>query len=106
MLVRLLARHRFGAPLSDKEIADKSGLPIVTVLTISQSPTWDGIDLPTMQKFLVGCGVDFCNPNQMKRHDAYLRKRPVRFKYLKTSPNWTSFYEPLVMAWLRSMQKI
>lgn len=101
ILVRLLARHKHGPPLSDEDISRSSGLPLALVYTISHSVDWSGIDLPTMHRFLSACQVDFENPRHMDRIDAYLRARPT-WKYLRKSPLWNTFYEPLIRRYLTS----
>ena len=103
LAVRLLARHPSAAVLTDKEIAEGSGLSPFRVFIISQQETWDGIDLPTMRKFLVGCRVNFCDWRQMNRIDAYLNSKP-KWRHLRDSPLWQSYYEPILLRYL-SMSK-
>jgi len=104
ILVRLLARHPHGKPLTDEEIAVRSGntLTPLQVADLSQRATWGSVDVLTMRRYLTACGVDFCNRKQMKRIDAYLRSKP-NFKYLRTSPAWNSFYLPLMLRWKESL---
>lgn len=104
ILVRLLARHPHGAPLSAHEIAIKGGLEPYQVEAISWNTSWSGIDLPTMRKFLTGCRIDFCNQTQMRRVYWYFRKRPT-WKYLRTSPNWLTIYYPMIKRWRESIAK-
>lgn len=89
ILVRLLARHRYNAPLSNAEIAQRSKLSIAAVAAIAVSPTWQDIDLPTMRAYLSACNVDFCNQQQMQRVKIYLRSKPT-WKYLKRSSSATA----------------
>jgi hypothetical protein len=106
ILVRLLARRKHGPPLSDREIAEASSLPIHQVFCISQSLTWDGIDLPTMRKFLTGCKVDFENTKQMDRVEAYLRIKPApSWQHLRMSPDWLTFYAPLIRRYRETILK-
>ncbi len=98
ILVRLLARYPHGRPFSDAEISERSGLNPIQVHAVSQCVTWEGVDVPTARKFLVGCGVDFCNRSDMKRIDTYVRKKPT-WKYLRTSPDWKTVYEPMMKRW-------
>jgi hypothetical protein len=87
ILCRLLARRKWGRPLTDTEIADRTdrivGPPgILVVLApievgkIALSTSWKGIDVYDMQAFLIGCNIDFCNAEQMKRIDSYIRSNP------------------------------
>lgn len=104
VLVRLLARHRHGPPLTDHEISKATGLPPVQVQCISHCTSWHGIDLPTMRSFLMGCGVDFENVDQLERVDSYLRSKPApTWKYLRLSPNW-AFYKQLMMLYKNSLK--
>lgn len=101
-LIRLLARSkRYGAPISAVEIAQRSGLHRVMVEGISQNCDWESIDLPTMQLFTQACHFDFCATADMRRAEDYLRRKPS-FRHLRTSPDWKSFYLPLMTTWRRS----
>lgn len=101
ILVRLLARHKHGPPLTDREIAERSRIPVARVFTIGQSLTWEGIDIPTARAYLVACGFDFENREQYKRVEAYLRKRPVTWQFLRKSPLWKTYFEPLMLRYIR-----
>lgn len=103
ILARLLARRKNGPPLSDIEIADRSGLSIIMVHAISQSLTWEDIPIVTMRQFMEACGVDIENPEQFNRVMAYLRK--PTWKYLRTSPLWKTYYLPLIQRYLASKTK-
>lgn len=103
ILIRLLARRRSGPPLSDLEIAERSGLPLFTVATLSQCTSWEGVDLPTMRKFLAGCGLDFTQYRVWNRVMAYLKSPVGNFKYLRTHPLWKTHYEPLMLRWHRTL---
>jgi hypothetical protein len=109
ILCRLLARHTRGKPLTTEEITQRSGLPRMAVLTLSFSATWAGTDLPTMRKFLQGCGIDFCNRTQFKRRENYLAlqarlagKNCRNWAYLRASPEWGTFYEPMMRTYIQS----
>ena len=104
ILCRLLARRKNGPPLTDKEIADRSGLTVFEVKTLSTLTRWDDVPVGTMWKFLVGCGTDFCKWADMKRIDAYRRSRPT-WKYLRRSGRWLDYYEPLLKAYAASLTK-
>jgi len=103
ILVRLLARHPNGPPLTEEEISQASGLPVHEIFCIGQSTDWSGIDLPKMRRFLVACRIDFENFTQMKRVDSYLRMKPT-WKYLRMSPIWKTFYEPLMIRYRKSIR--
>lgn len=110
-LCRLLARHRWGRPLTDIEICNapgliRNGVPILKltpreVFCLGESVTWRGVDIPTAHAFLIGCGIDFCNAKQMKRIDSYLRSKP-NFKYLRTDKEWQSKWEPMIKRWMEN----
>ena len=100
-LVRLLARHRYGAPLTTEEISNVSGLSAAKVEFISQgTASWREVLLSDVAPFLRGCGLDFCNSIQMRRVAAYLRKQPS-FEYLRKSPRYETYYKPLLTRWRR-----
>ncbi len=101
VLCRLLAREKRGRPLTTAEIAQRSGLPPARVEAISASTTWHGVEVPDMKAFLQACGTDFDHQKDMRRVEDYLRKRP-KFTYLKRSPDWSTYYYPLVRKWMES----
>lgn len=112
ILLRILARVRRSRPLGDAEISAASGLPIHQVHVLSQSLDWRGVDIYTMQAFAKGCGLDFDDPAQLKRCVVYLRGKTVRdkrvapnFRYLRRSPYWATFYQPLVKRWLEGQPR-
>lgn len=94
ILVRLLARVPYGRPLTDHEIAQASGIPVAQVWNISCCTTWDGIDVPTMRRFLTACRVDIEDDATLRRIESYMRKNPS-WRYLRKSPQWRSYYERL-----------
>lgn len=103
ILCRLLARHRYGPPLSTEEIVRRSGLSALIVAALSEAIDWTGVDLETFRRFTQACGVDPTNAQEMRRIESYLSKRPVRFKYLKKSPQWETLYKPLMLRWQQSI---
>ena len=102
VLCRLMAKHRPGPAMTTKEIADKSGLSEYEVLALSEMTKWESVDLETFRRFTFACGVDFLDSTCMKYVRDYLRKRPVRFKYLKTTQEWDDYYVPLIKKWRQS----
>ena len=116
LLVRLLAKNTARSdcarPLTDHEIALRGGLQPFQVQSISWNTDWHGIDLPTMQRFLVGCGIDFCNRRQMNRVDTYCRRQITLARlnrpnwcYLRRSPLWKTLYAPMMKRHLESLAR-
>lgn len=106
-VVRMLARWNYSRVMTDAEVAmesehsgptSESGLSVQLVGVLSSATSWRGIDLPTMQRFLIGCHLDFENAQQMHRINQYLRRNP-NWKHLKTSPEWNSRWVPLIQTW-------
>lgn len=101
ILIRLLARHPRGRPLTTLEIAERSQLPPYLVETISLSLTWDGIDLPSFKKFTIACNLDLTKYSQRKRAQNYLMAAMGnKYRYLKMDPAWESYYHPLMIRFL------
>lgn len=103
-LCRLFARIPHGRPLTDAEISANSvvaGYPITVsaVRYVSTLSGWGPVDFATMQRFLIGCGLDFENRAQMKRVDQYRRTKP-KWTYLRRSPDWKTLYEPLLRTYI------
>lgn len=105
ILCRLLARHRYGPPLTNEEIAQRSGLPLLYVAALSQETSWDVASLRAFRQFTRGCGVDLLDSKIMRRIEGYLSKRPVSFKYLRTSPQWTTTFKPLLARYVESQTR-
>jgi hypothetical protein len=109
-LVRLLARHPYGKPLTTIEIqalsypnyigrAMSEALSAPMIEALSSELGWGGIAVMNAAQFMRGCSVDFCNPDHMRRVDDYLRKKPT-FRYLRASPQWEDYYKPLMKRWI------
>ena len=73
--------------------------------SISQCASWEGVRFEDMQTFLRGCGMDFCNRADMRRLDAYMRSGPT-FRHLTASPQWESYYQPMLTTWRRGYGRI
>jgi hypothetical protein len=105
--VRLLARERYGKPLTAEQIATSSGLSQREVGLISQMVTWQDVDVEALRRFTHGCGLDLDKPASVKRKLVYLRGQhytrvdrvPPSFRYLRRSPDWVTFYKPLIVKW-------
>lgn len=105
ILCRVLARrHNYGRPkaIPLEELATLAQIPPITLQAISVQTDWSGIDLPTMQRYLKACGLDFENATQMKRLQGFLYTNPS-FQYLRDSNEWTQTYLPLLTKWRRSL---
>lgn len=113
VLCRLLARHRYGRPLTNQEISERSGLSPVVVVAISECVAWKSIPFGDMLLFLKGCGIDFTDRAKMKSIRAYMRirrsadgarivRRPT-FSYLKKDDQWESYYLPLMHRYFYSV---
>jgi hypothetical protein len=101
ILVRLLARRKGGAPLSDGDIAAGSGLELPLVSYISQMTDWGRVSVYEASHFCRGCGLSWDDAKAWRRVTDYLRKRPT-FKYLSRSDDWQSLYKPMFKRWLYS----
>jgi IclR helix-turn-helix domain len=62
-MCRFLARkHRGHAPMTNAEIAAKSGLANSTVARICQLDSWDTLTVWTVRVFSQACGVNLLSP--------------------------------------------
>jgi hypothetical protein len=102
-LCRVLARVPRSRPLTGAEVAQRSGLPLVTVEAISQMTDWSVVPLDQAMAFLRGCGLELDNARAMKRVTVYLRgknsngkRRAPLFSYLKRDAAWATYYKPLL----------
>lgn len=70
-LCRFIARKKNGhAPLSVRELAQKSGLSKSKVATMSLLESWKGIAIEDVLSFSQACGVDLMRPRDAR---AYLK---------------------------------
>lgn len=82
-LCRLLARKKHGLlPMSNADIALRSGLARSTVNKIGQMQNWDRVTVGVMKRFMAGCGVD---PWLLYKQFNYWRR--LGLKYLRQSNN-------------------
>lgn len=104
-LCRLLAKKRWGPPLSSAEIAACSWglLSPAAVDDLAQHISWDNIPLGQVHAFLAGCGIDLEDRRCMDRLDRLLRgtvkngrRQPPSLLYLRRHPQWKSYYLPLL----------
>ena len=111
ILIRLLAtdRTRRKRAMTAADIAHRSGLPVHQVDYLSQFTSWEGIDVPTARKFLHGCNIDFTNYKDMQRVAEYLGAkagRTAQWRHLRSTREWRTLYEPMMIRYLRSMKGI
>jgi hypothetical protein len=106
-LVRLLARHKHGKPLTTAEITERSRVAVstYTIESISGLTSWNRLTIDDMRDFTQACGLDFCDTKAWRRAEDYLRHAPT-FRYLHASPQWETYYKPLLIAWRKSHGKV
>jgi hypothetical protein len=97
ILVRLLARHKNGPPLTTAEIAECAQMKGYVINIISQELSWDCVEFGAMRAFLFACDMDFCDRDDMNRKTAYLRSVKHRFGYLSQSPEFLTVLRPLAL---------
>lgn len=106
--VRLLACKRVPGKgkvaLSDEEIAQRSGLPLPEIKSLSWLVSWDNVPVRRVREFSEACGVFFTNRRSMRTLSCYLKNRPS-YKYLKKSPLWKGQFQPMISLFLESQLK-
>lgn len=107
ILVRLLARIPRSRPLTDLEIATRSGLTVDRIFILQHLTSWVGVDMLEMRAFLTGCRIDFCDYEQINRAKVYMwsKGKPPTFKFLRVAPEWKTKYEPLLIRWRQSIKQ-
>lgn len=83
-LCRILARKGRIA-MTNKEIADASGLTIKRVGEISRQTSWSKIDVGQASAFAAACGINLINQGQVRKY--LMRKEGCRLVHLEKSPN-------------------
>ncbi len=83
-LCRILARNGRKA-MTNREIADASGLTIKRVGEIARQTSWGKVDVCQASAFAAACGVDLVKQGQVRKY--LMRKEGCRFDHLAQSPN-------------------
>jgi hypothetical protein len=99
---RLFARTRGRKPrvLTTEEVAERAGLAVPVVLALSEMDNWQDVTIGQMRAFAGACGLDFGNRTVMKQQNYYLSlKTNGKWSYLRRSPDWETYYLPLLMKW-------
>lgn len=111
IVCRLLARKGRGArgkglsPMSDQEIANRSGLSVAEVRSISWQTTWDNLPCAQMLSFSNACGIDLSCRNSIHKHSRYIKSQH-RFIYLKRDAEYDTRWKPMIATYtdyLRSL---
>ena len=101
-LCRLMARKKGGRPMGTLDICNAAtSLTPAQVESISQSTDWSHIDIGAAEDFLKAVRMDFCSWADMHRASEYLKSKPT-FEHLRKSPEWKSYWLPLLVRWRRS----
>lgn len=100
LFIRLMARKKYGRPLTTEEISQRSGLNPVEVEAISDMTSWDYLTIRQARQFMKGCQINIESTTDIKRVRDYLRHDPT-FAYLRRSPLWDTYYKPKFIAWMK-----
>lgn len=90
-------RYGWAVPLSDEQIAEKGGIHVGEVRSISIMKNWDAVPVAKMWAFLRGCRLNLGNWSAYRR-TLRLASRE-KFAYLRRSPLWKSQLEPILTVW-------
>lgn len=113
VVCRLLARDpkakaKLQRPLSDVEIADKTGLRRDQVISLSWLCTWENIPTDVMKKFTKGCGIDFEDYKTMQKHYRFVSRMAGRWltgkHYLRRDAEWELKWKPLIENYIYYLQ--
>ena len=109
VLVRLLAR-KDGKVMTSSEIAEEQRKfdPRRVSVIQPEDTSWDNFTLEEVRNLTRACDLDFTDPKAINRAECYLRKNNGHptFKYLTSSPEWKTYYLPLLLRWRASMREI
>ena len=90
-LCRFVARDKSGQrPLSNQDIAKRSGLNEQAVCKICRLKTWNDLTLDTIERFSSACGVNLLHP---RRHLDFLKRRS-QIHAKKSLRLYSSFLKP------------
>lgn len=108
IVCRLLARRKLASggvvALSSEEIAQRSGMTVMEVNSLSWQSSWDDVSISKLRVFSKACGVDFTNSIVLREQAAYMRNNPS-FKYLRKNEQWDSLYKPMILSYLNHVNR-
>lgn len=101
---RLLARVKTDTggvrAMTALEIATKAGMTEMKVNSLSWVVSWDGVPVSDAKAFTEACGIFLSDRASLRTHSAYVR-RNAPWKYLKKSPEWSTVFRPMIMAYVK-----
>jgi hypothetical protein len=100
ILCRLFASRGHGPnrmALSDREIADASGLTLADVKFLSYSVDWARVEHGLIDPYLRACRVDFGSRRCVARLE-WMRANG-QFSHLRRSPLWESQFREMIEIW-------
>lgn len=110
ILCRLLATVRkrgdLRLPLTEPEIAQRSGLTLLEVHLMTRETSWNEIPFGKMEQFQQGCNVIFSDWRNMDWHKKYLVRQsqcPNPWASLRETKEWLHYYDPLLKRYARSL---
>lgn len=113
IVCRLLARPpsakaKSQRPLTDREIAVRSGLRLDQVLSLSWLCTWENVPVDIMLRFSRACGIYLNDYQNIQKHYRLVSRMAGRWltgkHYLRRDPAWDVKWKPLVETWIAFVQ--
>ncbi len=92
-------------PLTEAEIAQRSGLTAFEVRLMTLQCSWDDIPYAKMLQFQKGCNVLFTDWRNMVYHGKYLDRQSRcndPWTSLRETKEWLHYWEPLLIRYARS----
>lgn len=83
--------------LTAEQIAERSGLPIDRVYSLSWLTNWDTVPCREMFAYSRGCGIDFEDSHCMKINSTLLLRRQGRYLHLKGRPDYMLYQERIAL---------
>lgn len=107
IVCRLLARQGrrgYAIPLTDRQIAQRSGLAVSDVKALSWKTTWNDVTVSTMFSFSKACGVDFSSRDNMNLHTKYIKSKN-RWLYLRRDKEWATRWLPMLQLYSEHVEE-
>jgi len=102
------ARAKTQRPLTDREIAARSGLRVDQVISLSWLCTWEFVPVDVMKKFTAACGINFEDYPTMQKHYRFVNRMAGRWMtgkhYLRRDPEWDTKWKPLLETYIEYVQ--
>lgn len=104
----LKARANAQRPLTDEELAERSGFRLDQIKAFSWLCSWDHVPVQIMEQFSKACGINFTDYNAMQRHHRFINRMEGGWltgkHYLRRDHEWETKWRPMIETYITFVQ--